>query len=190
MKKLSLLLVVVVGLTLVACGSAQKVISSNPEVASAQARPTVIQAQSQSTANQAQAQPTAIQTQSQSTVNQAQSGSDDLVRTDNQGVVTVSVQPLNLASPGDSLNFEVSMNTHSVDLSMDLATLATLITDNGSSVKGSSWDGSLGGHHVSGTLTFPANVDGKPVLDGATKLILTINNVDAPERTFTWDLPR
>jgi hypothetical protein len=171
MKKLSLLLVVVMGVALVACGSAQRVISSNPGIASAKSQPTAIQAQSQSTASQAQSQ------------------SDDLVRTDNQGAVTLSVHPINLASPGDSLNFEVSMNTHSVDLSMDLATLATLTTDNGSSVKGSSWDGSLGGHHVSGTLTFPANVDGKPLLDGATKLTLTIDNVDAAERIFTWDLP-
>ncbi len=46
-----------------------------------------------------------------------------------------------------------------------------------------------GGHHVSGTLSFPASVEGKPVLDGATKLTLTIKSVDAPERVFIWDLP-
>jgi hypothetical protein len=189
MKKFSLLLVAVMGLTLLACGSARTGISSNPEIASVKSQPTATQTQSQSTAIQPQSQSTAIQPQSQSTAIQAQSGSEDLVRTDNQGAVTFSVQPLNLYSPGDSMNFEVSMNTHSVDLSMDLATLAILTTDNGASVSGLSWDAPAGGHHVSGTLSFPASNAGKPILDGAAKLTLIIKNIDAPERTFTWDLP-
>lgn len=44
---------------------------------------------------------------------------------DEQGAVT----PLNLADEAATLAFEVAMNTRSVDLSMDLATLATLTTD-------------------------------------------------------------
>jgi hypothetical protein len=50
------------------------------------------------------------------------SGGNELTRLDEQGMVTVEVTPLNLGMPGETLVFEVSMNTHSVDLSMDLAT--------------------------------------------------------------------
>jgi hypothetical protein len=31
-------------------------------------------------------------------------------------------------------------------------------------------------------------VDGKPALAGASQIILTIKEVDAPLHTFTWDL--
>lgn len=53
----------------------------------------------------------------------------ELTRTDEQGAVVIEVTPLNLDSATDTLEFDVSMNTHSVDLSMDLAQLATLTTD-------------------------------------------------------------
>jgi hypothetical protein len=162
MKKVLILLVLVLGFTLVACGPAKSGISSKPSVVSAKSQPTSTQ---------------------------VLSGSNDLIRTEDQGAVAFSVQPLNLDAPGDSLNFEVSMNTHSVDLTMNLATLATLTTDKGVSVSGLSWNGPAGGHHVSGVLTFSAKNAGKSILDGATKLTLTINNVDAPQRIFTWDLP-
>ena len=82
------------------------------------------------------------------------------------------------------------MNTHSVDLSMDLATLASLTTDDGRSVQATLWDAQLGGHHVSGILSFPASLDGKKLLDGATKLALTITDVDAPGQIFTWELQK
>ncbi len=80
------------------------------------------------------------------------------------------------------------MNTHSVNLGMDLAALGTLTTDTGRAVRATVWDALKGGHHVSGRLSFPASVDGTPLLNGAKKLTLTLQNVDAPERTFTWDL--
>ncbi len=112
----------------------------------------------------------------------------DLARTDGQGAVEVEVTPSNLTNPGETLDFEVGLNTHSVNLNMDLATLATLKTDTGLSVNASSWSGESGGHHVFGSLTFPANLNGKSFLDGAKVLTLVIKNVDAPERTFTWNL--
>ncbi len=118
----------------------------------------------------------------------SQSGSDDLTRVDEQGMVVVEVTPENLKDPSGTLDFEVAMNTHSVDLSMDLSQLATLTTDTGISVQANAWDAPGGGHHVSGKLTFPATKDGKPILDGATKITVTILNVDAPTRTFEWEL--
>ncbi len=108
--------------------------------------------------------------------------------TDSQGAVTVTVKPLDLSNSQDTLNFEISLETHSVDLSMDLTTLATLTTDNGQSVQAVRWDAPRGGHHVSGMLSFPASVEGNALLDGASKLTLIIKDVDAPERVFTWDL--
>ncbi len=111
-----------------------------------------------------------------------------MLRTDTQGMVSVDVTPINLTDPGDSLDFEVSLNTHSVNLNMDVASLASLNTDNGNTVKGIAWDGGSGGHHVSGKLSFPASIGGKSILDGATTLTLTIKNIDAPERVFTWSL--
>jgi hypothetical protein len=113
---------------------------------------------------------------------------EDLVRIDEQGAVVVEVTPVNLASPGELLEFEVALNTHSIDLSMDLAPLATLTTDSGKTVQASQWDAPMGGHHVSGRLIFPTTVDGQPVLNGANQLILTIKELDVPERVFTWDL--
>jgi hypothetical protein len=105
-----------------------------------------------------------------------------------QGAITVEVTPLNLDSVSDTLDFHVAMNTHSVEMSMDLATLATLTTDTGISVDATLWDAPRGGHHVEGTLIFPATKDGKPFLEGATKIKLTIINVDTPSRIFEWDL--
>lgn len=105
---------------------------------------------------------------------------------DNQGAVSIEITPLNLDNPGQTLDFQAVLNTHSVDLSMDLASLATLETDTGHTVQALSWDGSLGGHHVQGTLSFPSVIDGVSLLEGASKMTLTLVNVDAPERVFVW----
>jgi hypothetical protein len=80
------------------------------------------------------------------------------------------------------------METHSVDLSMNRATLSTLTTDTGITVQATLWDAPRGGHHVSGRLIFPATLDGKSILNGATKLTLTIHDVDIPSRVFEWQL--
>jgi hypothetical protein len=115
-------------------------------------------------------------------------GNSELARLDEKGAVVFEVTPLNLGTPADTLEFEVAMNTHSVDLSMDLAALSTLSTDIGVSIPASKWDAIPGGHHVSGTLIFPSAQDGQPILEGASKLTLTIVNVDAPSRVFEWEL--
>jgi len=131
-------------------------------------------------------QPTTTATLATSLDNQPAAA--DKTRVDDQGAVVVEVSPGNLLNPGDTIDFEVALNTHSVNLSMDLAKLATLKTDTGLTASPLSWDGMAGGHHVSGSLTFPTQVDGKNLLAGARVLTLAIRNVDAPERTFTWDI--
>ena len=106
--------------------------------------------------------------------------------TDEQGAVTVAVTPLNLNEPGETLDFEVVLDTHSVDLGMDLAERATLNTDAGLAVVPSAWEAPSGGHHVAGTLSFPAISDGKSTLEGAREVTLLIRDVDAGERHFSW----
>jgi len=109
-------------------------------------------------------------------------------RTDEQGAIVVEVTPLELERTADSIEFEVSLNTHSVDLSMDLAPLSTLTTDTGLMVSASLWDAARGGHHVRGRLIFPATKDGIAVLRDASGMTLAIEGVDAPVRVFEWDL--
>lgn len=112
-----------------------------------------------------------------------------LARVDRQGQVVVEVTPVDLDAPAGSIEFEIVMNTHSVDLSMDLALLSTLTTDTGVTIQASLWDAPRGGHHVSGRLIFPATLDGISILDGATRLTLTILDVDVTTRIFEWQLP-
>jgi len=135
-----------------------------------------------STAVQDDAQPDSVSTGS------AFPSNDSATRTDQQGAIIFEITPLNLDSPTDKFEFDVALTTHSIDLSMDLATLSTLATDTGLSVESTLWDAPLGGHHVAGKLIFPATKDGKSILEGASKLTLTITNVDAPSRVFEWEL--
>jgi len=111
---------------------------------------------------------------------------DPALRADEQGAIIFEVTPLNLNAPADTLEFDIVLTTHSIDLSMDLAATATLGTDTGLTVQATLWDAPRGGHHVEGKLIFPASVDGKSILDGAAKITLTILNVDAPSRVFEW----
>jgi len=113
---------------------------------------------------------------------------EGMTRMDQQGAVIMEVTPRNLGTPADTLEFDVVMNTHSVDLGMDLAVLATLLTDTGITVQATLWDAPRGGHHVSGKLVFSAVQDGRSILEGTTKLILTVVDVDAPSRIFEWEL--
>ena len=134
------------------------------------------------------AAPVIANTNSNARKNAAVGNVNSLERADEQGSVTVTVAPTNLSSPGETLDFNVSLQTHMVDLSMDIAALSTLQIDTGVTVKAVSWDGPKGGHHVKGKLSFPASQDGKSILKGAKTLTLTIKDVDAAQRTFTWEI--
>jgi len=113
---------------------------------------------------------------------------EGLMREDSQGTVTVKVTPLNLEAPAATLDFAVVLDTHSVDLSMDLTQLAVLRSNTGAQVNATVWPvGS--GHHYEATLSFPAQTaEGKSLLEGASTLTLVIADVDAPERVFEWKL--
>lgn len=88
--------------------------------------------------------------------------------------------------------FTIAMETHAVDLDgYDLRQLATLRTDQGLSIQPSEWNAPTGGHHRTGTLTFPATTtSGAPIIGAKTRtMTLIIRNVSGiPERSFQWTL--
>ncbi|MEK7217355.1 MAG: hypothetical protein AAB289_17370 [Chloroflexota bacterium] len=106
-----------------------------------------------------------------------------------EGAVTVKITPLNLSAATASLDFRVVLDTHSVDLNMDLAQQAMLRSDTSDGVPASRWP--IGnGHHYEGILTFPAAAPGgRRILDGARRLTLVIRDLGGvSERVFTWEL--
>ncbi|HMN15246.1 MAG TPA: hypothetical protein PKD55_23245 [Bellilinea sp.] len=135
----------------------------------------------------AKSEPTTVPTQEMVATQEVEVPAD-LTKSDAQGAVTMEITPTNLKNPGDAVIFVVLMDTHSVDLSMDLAQLAVLSTDTGKTVQATLWDAPRGGHHVEGKLSFPSTKDGSDLLDGAKSVTITITNVDAPTRTFTWSI--
>lgn len=111
---------------------------------------------------------------------------EEASRLDTQGAVEIEVIPVNLNQPSDLIEFGISLNTHSVDLNMDLVQLVSLETNTGLIIPALSWVGPVGGHHLQGVLSFPAEYNGILVMEGVTQMAITIQDVDVPERVFTW----
>ncbi len=101
--------------------------------------------------------------------------------TNSAGGVSFEVTPQGF-SPNEQVVFQVSINTHQGSLDYDFAKVSTLETSSGGNYTALKWDGATGGHHLSGTLTFPSV--------GQTNLLrLTIRGVyGVPERVFEWNL--
>ncbi len=98
-------------------------------------------------------------------------------------MVSVDVKPVQL-TPGQPARFEVTMNTHSVELDQDMVVASTLVDDNGTAYQPLKWNGSEpGGHHRSGTLIFP-DLKGTP--ESVTLVLKGIASV--PERVFEWKI--
>lgn len=95
--------------------------------------------------------------------------------------VAVSVTPESLSSSQD-VKFTITMNNHQYELSYNLAKTATLTDDKGNTYKPISWNGSTGGHHVSGQLIFSKLQEGT----GSVKLILP--GIVGVDRVFSWNL--
>jgi hypothetical protein len=178
MKRMKLFMVLVL-LVLILTACAQKAVTSNA-------------ASGYTTTNKTQVEPTinpGMGGTMMSTSVPGSANSDGLARSDDQGNVVIDLTPESLTPSGDSFVFDVKMNTHMVNLDMDLAQLSTLGTDDGRSVQATNWDAPAGGgHHVTGKLLFPAKRDGKSLLEGAKRLTVTIKKVDADTRLFTWQL--
>lgn len=79
---------------------------------------------------------------------------EDTARSSVDGV-TVAVTPLELGATASAWRFKIVLDTHSQDLSDDLATSARLLDTQGRETGPDSWDGAPpGGHHREGVLTF------------------------------------
>ncbi len=88
--------------------------------------------------------------------------------------------------------FNIAMNTHAVALdSYDLKQFAVLRIDGGRELQPIGWEAPKGGHHRSGTLTFPVtDADGTPLIASGSRTIeLVIRDVaGVPERSFRWTI--
>ena len=119
----------------------------------------------------------------------APTGATSATQTNEGGQVTVAVTWQGATT---TPTFRVALDTHSVDLdAIDLAQGAALQTDQGIEVRPSGWDASRGGHHRSGTLTFPAlSTNGVPVVGDNTRSIeLLLRDVaGVAECRFKWAL--
>lgn len=103
-------------------------------------------------------------------------------QTNNEGPVAVNVAPHKSASAG-IWEFEITLETHSVELNEDLMKAAVLIADN-KNYEPIAWDGDPpGGHHRKGILQF-APTSSQP--QSITLKILGVGGVD--ERNFTWQI--
>ena len=85
---------------------------------------------------------------------------------------------------GKQAKFNIQMNTHSVQLSQDMAAAAILKDDQGRKYHPLNWNGSPpGGHHRRGVLEFPV------IGEMAKSVTLYIRGVaNVPERIFEWKI--
>jgi len=99
------------------------------------------------------------------------------------GAVEVEVKPVSISmGQGKDIVFEVSMNTHSVELNYDYTQIATLSDDRGNSYKPTQWTGGNSGHHLKGELIFA------PFPENTKQLTLTLDGVDNKSEDLTWQL--
>lgn len=104
------------------------------------------------------------------------------VRADEQSNVTVTVMPLDLSPESPEWRFDVSMDTHSVELDQDMASVSALFDDSGREYRPLAWDGATGGHHREGVLIF------KRITPTPRSLRLQITGIAEATRTFVWQL--
>lgn len=103
-------------------------------------------------------------------------------KTDDQNGVTIDVTPIDISAQSKEWKLDVTMNTHSVELNQDLTKSAVLIDDRGNEYKPIKWDGSAGGHHREGTLTF------SPIVPPPKSIELKITGIADAVRFFAWQL--
>jgi len=102
-------------------------------------------------------------------------------QTKSVGAVEVEVTPLSMKS-GSNVVFDVSLNTHSVELDYDYTEIAYLEDNLGNKYKAVEWTGEKGGHHLGGSLSFDA------LEQKSTSVVLTISGIDGQDAAFEWKL--
>jgi len=98
------------------------------------------------------------------------------------GAVNVTVTPKNLFGNNKTWNFEIVLDTHSVELNQDLNQTVFLVDEKDNEYKPISWEGdSLGGHHRSGILKF------QPINPPPSIITLKFKDFeDSDTRAFMW----
>ena len=93
-----------------------------------------------------------------------------------------------IKAEGGLLVFNVTMNTHSVNLDgYDLGELSVLRDDKGNEYQPVSWNPAGGGHHTQGTLTFPIPDSVKQGQAGYFEIVIRdIAGIEA--RVLKWEL--
>ncbi len=127
-------------------------------------------------------QPTVNSTKSNALVNNSSADNIFESRFDEQGAVSIEARPIKI-EPNAPLQFEIVLNTHSVELDDDLTKQAILYDDQARSYQPINWTGSEpGGHHREGILTFSSLKVGSKYIE------LNIKDVgDISQRTFRWE---
>lgn len=111
---------------------------------------------------------------------------------DTQGEVTIKIAFLNPTHQDeDYFNFEVYLNTHSVELDKyDLGEITTLFIGNNMKImEGIEWEALGGGHHISGMLKVPREYEGEKTNYVEEDFIeLEIKDLaDIASRKFKWE---
>jgi len=101
------------------------------------------------------------------------------------GGVTIAVKPLEVSAKASTWSFQVTLNTHSQDLSDDLVRTAFIVDRAGKrNLAPAAWQGDApGGHHRKGVLSFKALTP----LPKAIELRVQRAGEKAP-RMFRWEL--
>lgn len=102
-------------------------------------------------------------------------------QSNDQGDVIVEAVPVSL-EPEKEAVFQVTFNTHSVELAYDLMKVSKLVDDKGNNLAPISWSGGSGGHHLNGELVFPS------ISAKAKSAQLIIANISGFDRSFVWNL--
>ncbi|MGB3921794.1 MAG: hypothetical protein WBL19_00725 [Minisyncoccia bacterium] len=103
-------------------------------------------------------------------------------KTDEQANVVVIITPIDISPQAKEWRFNIVMDTHSVELDQDLTKFAVLIDNRGKEYKPINWEGSVGGHHREGVLTF------NQIIPTPESVELKISNIGGIVRSFTWQL--
>lgn len=98
--------------------------------------------------------------------------------------VTLKVTPKSIGSQVTRWEFSVVLDTHSADIGDDLTRSATLTTDDGRTLKPTSWTGAgPGGHHREGVLAFDVAAPRPTMIE-----LRIARPGESTPRTFRWQL--
>ncbi len=101
-----------------------------------------------------------------------------------QNGVTVAVTPRTLSSDAETWDFNIVLDTHSQDLSDDLAKSAVLLDGSGARYEPVAWDGAgPGGHHREGVLRFTRIVPQPQMIE-----LQISRDGESGARVFRWEL--